>query len=197
MPKVSDAYRARRRDEILDAAQRCFSRGGYRGTTMADIIAESGLSAGAIYGHFSGKHELFAAMSRRTLGQRFAELDSLGSDGRPLAPAEVMRSVMTGMRDHFDLRILIQLWADAAIHADVRAEIAGPIGAIREAFGTAVRPWFEAHPEHVVDGDVDATIAALMPIALSLGQGFVLQREIFDDFDDEAYFAQAARLLPH
>ena len=50
MPKVSEQHREARRDQIVDAALRCFSRKGFQRTSMADIIAESGLSAGAIYG---------------------------------------------------------------------------------------------------------------------------------------------------
>ena len=53
MPKVTDEYRIAKREEIADAALRAFRRKGFQGASMADIIAESGLSAGAIYGHFA------------------------------------------------------------------------------------------------------------------------------------------------
>ena len=49
MPKVSQEHRDARRAQILRAAAACFERKGYQRTTMADIIRESGLSAGAIY----------------------------------------------------------------------------------------------------------------------------------------------------
>ena len=51
MPKVTDEYRVARRDEIIDVAIRCFLRQGYARTSVADLVAESGLSAGAIYGN--------------------------------------------------------------------------------------------------------------------------------------------------
>lgn len=38
-----------RREEILEAALKCFSKRGYHDTRMDDIINESGLSKGAIY----------------------------------------------------------------------------------------------------------------------------------------------------
>ena len=56
MPKVSEEYRTARRSEIARAALRCFARKGFDATSMADIIAESGLSAGAIYGHYKSKN---------------------------------------------------------------------------------------------------------------------------------------------
>lgn len=46
-----------RREEIIAAAIRAFSTKGFSRASMADVIAESGRSAGAIYGHFSGKRE--------------------------------------------------------------------------------------------------------------------------------------------
>ena len=73
MPKVTAAYREARRDEIIDAALRAFAAKGFQGTSMADVIAEAGLSAGAIYGHFAGKKELFAAVAGRVLDSRSNE----------------------------------------------------------------------------------------------------------------------------
>lgn len=48
-----------RREEILEAALKCFSKRGYHDTRMDDIIKESGLSKGAIYWYFKGKRDIF------------------------------------------------------------------------------------------------------------------------------------------
>ena len=61
MPKVSEEYKKNRRIQIIDVARECFIKGGYQKTSMNEIIAATGLSAGAIYNHFSSK----GAMSRR------------------------------------------------------------------------------------------------------------------------------------
>ena len=76
MPKVTEAHRTARRDEIIGAALRCFAAKGYQRTSMADVIEESGLSAGAIYGYFAGKQELFAAVAGRVLEARQGELEA-------------------------------------------------------------------------------------------------------------------------
>ncbi|MFB6609907.1 TetR/AcrR family transcriptional regulator [Agromyces sp. NPDC056379] len=196
MPKVTAAYREARRDEIIDAALRAFSAKGFQGTSMADVIAETGLSAGAIYGHFAGKKELFAAVAARTLQSRRLEVEAQQADGRLLTPGEVVTTILRGMRDSFDTRLLVQLWADAAADPVILESIGAPLAFVPEAFGASVRPWFEAHPEHAGD-DIDATIARLVPIMLALGQGFMIQRQIFPDFDDESYFASVRQLLPH
>ncbi|WP_139416467.1 TetR/AcrR family transcriptional regulator [Agromyces laixinhei] len=196
MPKVTAEYREARRDEIIDAALRAFSAKGLSGTSMADVIAESGLSAGAIYGHFAGKRELFAAVAVRTLQSRRLEVDAQQAGGHVLTPGEVVATVLRGMRDSFDTRLLVQLWADAAADPTILDSIGAPLGFVLDAFGASVRPWFEAHPE-CTDGDTDAAIARLVPIMLALGQGFMIQRQIFAEFDDEAYLASVREILPH
>src|SRR3954470_18901979 len=61
MPRVSEEHLERRRRQILDAARRCFVRKGVHETSMQDIFAESGLSAGAVYRYFKSKNEIVAA----------------------------------------------------------------------------------------------------------------------------------------
>lgn len=50
------------RDELLSAALRVFARRGYREASVDEIAAEAGYSKGAVYWHFSGKADLFAAL---------------------------------------------------------------------------------------------------------------------------------------
>lgn len=195
MPKVSDEYRAARRDEILDAALRAFSAKGVDGASMADIITETGLSAGAIYGHFPSKAQLFAAVAQRTLGQRRLEIDARRAPGAPpLTPGEVLVTLLEGMRRSFDTGLLVQLWAAAATETELGTAIRGPVRAIRQTFTEAARPWFEAHtdPERV-----DAELARYVPVMMALGQGFMLQRQLFDDFDERGYLEMIPEVLPH
>ena len=51
-----------RRDEILSAALRCFTRSGYARASIEDVVRESGASVGSIYHHFGGKEQLAAAL---------------------------------------------------------------------------------------------------------------------------------------
>lgn len=50
------------RDRILDAALHVFSRQGYHGTRLDDIVDVSETSKGAIYFHFANKERLFLAL---------------------------------------------------------------------------------------------------------------------------------------
>jgi TetR/AcrR family transcriptional repressor of nem operon len=46
-------------DEALDRAMRLFWTAGFRGTSVDDLTAATGLSRSSIYNAFSGKHALF------------------------------------------------------------------------------------------------------------------------------------------
>jgi AcrR family transcriptional regulator len=76
VPKVSEQHRTRRREEILEAARRCFARYGYEGATVARLEQESGLSRGAIFNYFGSKEDLFVALVERDqerLGRMWAD----------------------------------------------------------------------------------------------------------------------------
>src|SRR5687768_10493304 len=61
MPKVTEAYTAARRQQIIDAAYRCFARKGFHQTTMRDIYQETKLSPGAVYHYFDSKDAIIQA----------------------------------------------------------------------------------------------------------------------------------------
>lgn len=77
MPKLKPETLEARREHILDAAERCFARSGFHRSTMADICAEAGISAGALYVHFESKEALIGGIverDRAQLTEQFAEL---------------------------------------------------------------------------------------------------------------------------
>ncbi len=59
-PKVPKAYLDARREEIINAAFKCFADKGLHNTTMQDIYEATDLSPGAVYNYFSGKDDIVA-----------------------------------------------------------------------------------------------------------------------------------------
>ena len=196
MPRVTEAYRTARRDEIVSAALRCFARKGYQRTSMADIIAESGLSAGAIYGHFAGKQELFAAVAGRVLEARRSELEArrVGA-GEPLSPGQVIATLIEGIRREPFSHVIVQLWGEAAVDPGIRELVQEVFQRLRGAVQAGLTEW-AAVPGHV-DDDPEEWAARATPVVLGLGPGFMVQRAIIDGFDEEAYLAALPDLLPH
>jgi AcrR family transcriptional regulator len=75
-PKVTHEYKKEVRERIMSAAEKLFSSKGYYDTSMDEIVAESRLSKGAIYGHFKSKEDLFVALQDKQLEESITVLAS-------------------------------------------------------------------------------------------------------------------------
>ncbi|NUR89936.1 MAG: TetR/AcrR family transcriptional regulator [Nonomuraea sp.] len=60
MTRTEQKERTRR--TLLATGRRLFATKGYAGVGLAEIVAESGVTKGALYHHFSGKTDLFRAV---------------------------------------------------------------------------------------------------------------------------------------
>ena len=197
MPKVTQAYRDARRTQIAEAALRCFAAKGYRGTSMADIIAESGLSAGAIYGHYASKEELFFEAAQLIMSARSGELRDLRADHGPLAPGEVMATLLDGMRhEEITPTLFLQVWAEASIDPSLREMVQGFLSPVRELLFGLVTEWAAANPE-TAGADPDAYARRAVPVLMGLAPGYMVLRTIVADFDEEAYLETVRRLIPN
>ena len=53
---------AQTRADIVSAARALFAQSGYAATTTAEVAARAGVTIGAVFHHFKGKADLFAAV---------------------------------------------------------------------------------------------------------------------------------------
>jgi len=77
MPRLKPDTQRARREHILDAALKCFARGGFHATTMQMICREAKVSPGALYVYFDSKDALIAGLCERDraeFAERFAKL---------------------------------------------------------------------------------------------------------------------------
>lgn len=77
MPKLKPDTQRARRENILDAALKCFARGGFHATTVQHICKEAGVSPGAFYVYFASKEDLIAGLCERDraeFAERFSNL---------------------------------------------------------------------------------------------------------------------------
>ncbi len=92
------------REQILDAATRLMHVSGYRGTSLDDVLKESGVGKGNFYYYFKSKEELgYAILDRIVLGFVERTLEpSFGDPSRP--PLEKIRRfldrVLESQREH-------------------------------------------------------------------------------------------------
>jgi TetR/AcrR family transcriptional repressor of nem operon len=69
MPRVSKAQAAQNRVTILDASARLFRERGIDGVSVADLMADAGLTHGGFYGHFDSKEALAAEACAHAFAQ--------------------------------------------------------------------------------------------------------------------------------
>jgi AcrR family transcriptional regulator len=188
MPRVSDAHRAARREQIADAALRVLARNGLSDTSIAQIVAECGLSAGAIYVNFENKAELARYIAGQLLHRRIGSLDDVVSDGRSRTPVEVLRLFMTLERTLPDLTVLLQFWGEATVDPDLHAVLEQNVDQLRRAFERALGPWAAAQP----DGG-DALAARTAQLCVVLCQGFLANSALFGWLTGEEYLDAAER----
>lgn len=159
---------------------------------MAEIITESGLSAGAIYSYFTSKQDLIVQVTRDVLQSRADDLDGLEKQDPLPPPAVVVRIFLNGMtRDLGNPSILVQIWAAAASDPDNVSTVSSVVVELRSLYERYLRVWFESKGFD----DADARAHALAPLVVGLCQGFILQSVLMPDFDADAYLA-ALDLLP-
>jgi len=82
------------RDQILRTAADLFREGGFRATTLDDIVKPLGMSKASLYTYFRAKEEILAAISRETIERFTRELALVrGSD---LSPEDKLRRIVRG-----------------------------------------------------------------------------------------------------
>ena len=73
-------------DDVLEAAMQCFWSNGYESTSLADLVAATGLHKGSLYQAFGDKHSLFIRSLKRYLSDvRAQKTAMLAAAESPLA----------------------------------------------------------------------------------------------------------------
>jgi AcrR family transcriptional regulator len=193
MPKVTQEHLNSRRHQILSAANRCFSRLGFRNATMQDIIKEAGLSAGAIYNYFPSKEDIIIAIAEERHA-REAEI-CRAAEAEPDA-TEGLTYLSHAFFDHLsdkgqeeERRVGVQLWAEA-LNSDRLLKVSrhGSAGPVR----TLTKLVEKLKASGDIPPEVDAEAMARVMVALF--QGLVLQKCREKNLDIQPYL-QAIRFL--
>jgi AcrR family transcriptional regulator len=191
MPRVSDEYMARRREEILSGAKACFAREGFHATSMRGIYRECGLSPGAVYNHFASKEEIVRALGEEQLLEAQAQREALELIEDPI---EALRLLAAGTREQLareeDLLLHLQL-ASEALRDESIAEIsqqtfAATVSTVVELIGRAQRT---GHLDPLVDAD------ALARVLIGVFQGVIVQTAIGAPPERERHIGALRTLL--
>jgi TetR/AcrR family transcriptional regulator, transcriptional repressor of aconitase len=191
MPRLSEASRLRRRDDIAAAAMRCFARDGFSRTSMADIIREAGSSSGSVYSNFENKTELVRYAASIALQRLIATVTEEPPVER--SPSSVLLHLLAASTDRAHAQILLQIWAEAPRDSDLADVTERTTLELRALIVAMIMPWCREHgsisapPESDADALADAVLTAL--------EGFIVRLAIDSKADADVIANRAVAVF--
>lgn len=191
MPRITQERRTLQRERIIDAMLACMQREGLAATSMADVIAESGLSAGAIYGYFSSKDEILLAVAARIVQDRAEVIAAFCAESPVPSPAEALHRLLASLPPEA-LRggAILQLWGESARREDLREINLAALTRLREGIAQYLAAFYAQEGWDVPEQRALRAVPAFMALA----QGHLVQGALAGRYD-EAGFIDAVRTL--
>ncbi len=157
VPRVSDAHRQARREQIADAAVRVLRRNGMSDTSIAQISAECELSIGAIYANFENKADLARFVATRLFDWRISELDALTRRTAMVTPRDLLAVLLASLADpnRPAPTVILQFWSEASVDEDLRAVLTEQVGRLCASAQHALVPWAAARAAATGSDDDD------------------------------------------
>ena len=138
MPRLTDATKAARRAQIIEAAIACFIERGYTNTSMSDIIKASGLSSGSIYSHFTGKEDILIS----AINERLTSIKALyAALPEGAGPQDILETIYTNqmVNENFSAMLRIRL---ESLHApEIARATANVMPLLQVIIAKALTPW--------------------------------------------------------
>lgn len=138
MPRLTEATKAARRTQIIEAAITCFLERGYTNTSMSDIIKTSGLSSGSIYSHFSGKEDILTTAINERL-ENVKKLYAALPEGA--GPQDILEIIYTNqmVNENFSAMLRIRL---ESLHApEIARATANVMPLLQGIIVKTLTPW--------------------------------------------------------
>ncbi len=153
----------RRRRQIMDAALACFRRRGFHQTSMQEICAEAGLSAGALYRYFPAKTDIITAIAEADRRENEGLLRAMASSNDLVGSIlHVVHECYTDMMVNGDAPLVAEVLAEAMRDQAFGARLRSVSFATETQIADAVR-------RHQREGRCDPTLNADAAARLILG----------------------------
>jgi len=190
---VSQQHRDARRDQILSAARRCFLRDGFHATSMQDLFAESGLSAGAVYRYFAGKDDVILAIAEDNMHEVLALINQVATADPGRSVGEVVADALALIQAKHEADgvggTAVLVWSEALRNPELAAKLRALLAGMLDDFTRLAA-------DHQRAGDLPGGVAAdaLARTLVALMAGSILQLTILGP-DAVSDIADAVRAL--
>jgi AcrR family transcriptional regulator len=151
-----------RRQAVLEAASRVFSRSSYRGATTAEIARESGISEPILYRHFGSKRDLYIAC----LGMAWDTFRAICEDAVTKDPKKCLGAISDAYMAKGSKIRVIDLWIQALNEASedkvIAAAVRQQIREVHDFFADVIR---DGQARGVIQTDRDPVAEAWIFVA--------------------------------
>ena len=138
MPQQTDAPKAARRAQIIEAAISCFLEKGYTNTSMSDIIKASGLSSGSIYSHFSGKEDILISAINERLNSVKELYDTFpGGAG----PQDILEIIYTNLLVNENFTAMLRIRLESLHAPEIARATADTMPLLQGIIVKTLTPW--------------------------------------------------------
>ena len=178
MPKLKPETEHLRRQHILDAAERCFARGGFHATTMQDICKEASVSPGAIYLYFDSKEALIAGLCERDRSELSERIEKMAEAADFLAALSAIGETYFVEDPVSRQRVVVEMGIEATRNPRVAEIFHGT--------DTFCCNAFEALFQRLKDeGRIAPTldVATLTKVFMVIGDGLYWRRAVMPNYD--------------
>jgi AcrR family transcriptional regulator len=198
VPRITDARREARRQQVLEAARACLQEHGLEAVSMEMIIARSGLSTGAVYGYFKGKDQIINAVITDGTAAMAEDLAPVLTNSEPPPLPELVEEVLRtaiafGGHKKGDIdRLLVSLhgWSHSQSDPELKAATRASYLGLRKLFADAVRRGQAAGTY-----DAAADPEGMAELLTSITLGFVAQRALAGSADVASHVAALQALM--
>jgi AcrR family transcriptional regulator len=181
VPKVTEEHRQAMRRRIQDAALTCFSRKGFTGASMAEIVKEAELSAGAVYVYYASKADLMIDVARRVMEPRIAVLETARTGSVVTEPQVVFVELLDSLLiDNPFSSVLVQVWSEASYDKEFASFASTIFESLLEEFTVYLTAYLH-EARGVTSESARAQAAAVVPGLLAMIQGAVIQATVFGE----------------
>lgn len=188
-----EEIRAERRAQILEAALRVFADKGFNEATMDDIVAQAGLSKGALYWYFDSKDELIHSIADSIFEGQLAHAQDIVQQEQTapeklLVTLEIVKGSFEQMKPL--MPILMEYWGMIMREERIRESIAG----YYREFADFLRPIIQLGVEQGEFHTENVEVAAYALIAIVEGTGILWAADP-EAVDLEENIAKGVKLL--
>lgn len=195
MRRTDPELHARRRREILAAAESCFVKSGFHAASMQDIASAAGVSMGSLYRYFANKEAIIESFAALDSAVAVAAVELWSRSASPLAD---LRGMMRGMLREAMVpdraAIIAEIYAESLRNPRLRKLLARHEAIVTGAWAHAITAHRAAGR---LGGESDPAFAA--DLLLGLVDGYANRRLLsvkrLPPAEEEALLAQLACLV--